>query len=202
MKRKSCRFPLVLYSGRVGIPALDFLKCIQMIIKMNSRFLLGMLCLIGVAFMPVKASAAKIAYVDARVLIDEAPQGKYEARMLEQEFSERSRDLKAKIELFNTKEAEFQKNAVLLSSEEINEQTEELRELQRTLQREQQNYNEDYTRSRNKGLARLEKLISEVIIEIAQREKIDLVLQQAVYASREIDLTDKILEELSEIYSQ
>ena len=55
-----------------------------MIIKMNSRFLLGMLCLIGVAFMPVKASAAKIAYVDARVLIDEAPQGKYEVSILEQ----------------------------------------------------------------------------------------------------------------------
>ena len=161
-----------------------------------------MFCLIGVALLPVKATAAKIAYVDARVLIDEAPQGKYEARMLEQEFSERNRDLKAKIELFNTREAEFQKNAVLLSSEEINERTEELRELQRTLQREQQNYNEDYTRSRNKGLARLEKLISEVIVEIAQREKIDLVLQQAVYASREIDLTDEILEQLNTNYSQ
>ncbi len=173
-----------------------------MMIKKSGRFLLGMFCLIGVALLPVKATAAKIAYVDARVLIDKAPQGKYEARMLEQEFSERNRDLKAKIELFNTREAEFQKNAVLLSSEEINERTEELRELQRTLQRDQQNYNEDYTRSRNKGLARLEKLISEVIIEIAQREKIDLVLQQAVYASREIDLTDKILEQLSKIYSQ
>ena len=171
-------------------------------IKKNGRFLLGMFCLIGVALLPVKATAAKIAYVDARVLIDEAPQGKYEARMLEQEFSERNRDLKAKIELFNTREAEFQKNAVLLSSEEINERTEELRELQRTLQREQQIYNEDYTRSRNKGLARLEKLISEVIVEIAQREKIDLVLQQAVYASREIDLTDKILEQLNKNYSQ
>ena len=171
-------------------------------IKKNGRVLLGMFCLIGVALLPVNASAAKIAYVDARVLIDEAPQGKYEARMLEQEFSERNRNLKAKIELFNTREAEFQKNAVLLSSEEINERTEELRELQRTLQREQQNYNEDYTRSRNKGLVRLEKLISEVIVEIAQREKIDLVLQQAVYASQEIDLTDKILEHLNTNYSQ
>ncbi len=173
-----------------------------MIIKMNNRFSLGVLCLIGVAFMPVEASAAKIAYVDARVLIDEAPQGKYEVSILEQEFSERNRDLKAKVELFNTREAELKKNAVLLSSEEVEERTAELRDLQITLQREQQIYNEDYARSRNKGLARLEKLISEVIVEIAQREKIDLVVQQAVYASREIDLTGKILEQLNKNFSQ
>ncbi len=173
-----------------------------MVMKMNSRFLLGMLCLIGVSFMPVKASAIKIAYVDARVLIDEAPQGKYEVSILEQEFSERNRDLKAKIELFNTREAELKKNAVLLSSEEIEERTAELRDLQITLQREQQIYNEDYARSRNRGLARLEKLISEVIVEIAQREKIDLVVQQAVYASRDINLTGKILEQLKENFSQ
>jgi len=170
--------------------------------KMNNRFLLGVLCLIGVAFMPVQASAAKIAYVDARALIDEAPQGKYEVRILEQEFSARNRDLKAKVELFNSKEAELKKNAVLLSSEEIEEKTNELRDLQISLQREQQIYNEDYTRSRNRGLARLEKLISEVIVEIAQQEKIDLVVQQAVYASREIDLTGKILEQLKENFSQ
>ena len=173
-----------------------------MIIKINSGFLLGMLCLVGVALAPVKASAAKIAYVDARALIDEAPQGKYEVSILEQEFSERNRDLKAKIELFNTREAELQKNAVLLSREELDKRTTELRDLQRTLQREQQIYNEDYTRSRNKGLARLEKLISEVIVEIAEREEIDLVVQQAVYASREIDLTGKILEQLNENFSQ
>ncbi len=163
---------------------------------------MGVLCLSGVAFMPVQASAAEIAYVDARVLIDEAPQGKYEFRILEQEYSARNRDLKAKIELFNTKEAELKKNAVLLSSEEIEEQTAQLRDLQITLQREQQIYNEDYSRSRNRGLARLEKLISEVIVEIAQQEKIDLVVQQAVYASQEIDLTGKVLERLKENFSQ
>ncbi len=173
-----------------------------MVMKMNNRFLLGVLCLIGVAFMPAHAGAAKIAYVDARVLIDEAPQGKYEVRILEQEFSARNRDLKAKVELFNSKEAELKKNAVVLSSEEIEERTAELRDLQITLQREQQIYNEDYTRSRNRGLARLEKLISEVIVEIAQREKIDLVVQQAVYASGEIDLTGKILEQLKENFSE
>lgn len=181
---------------------LDYIGYVQMSIKKNNGFLLGMLLLTLAGFLPVEAKAEKIAYVDARQLIDKAPQGKDEIKILEQSFGERNRDLKAKIELFNTKEAELQKNAVLLSAEELNERTTELSDLQRTLQREQQAYNEDYALSRNKGLARLEKLISDVIIEIAKREKVDLVVQQAVYASRDIDLTGKVLEQLEKNYSQ
>ena len=154
------------------------------------------LMLVAVFVLPTMAQGETIAYVDARRLIDEAPQGKDEIKLLEEKYSERNRELKSKIEGFNQKESELQKNAVILSSEELEEKTNELRELQRTLQREQQVYNEDYARDRNQGLARLEKLISEVIIEIAKRDKIDLVLQQAVYASNNIDLTGKVLEEL------
>ncbi len=150
--------------------------------------------------LPTQIQAETLAYVDARRLIDEAPQGKDEIKILEENFSERNRELKGKIEQYNAQEAELQKNAVLLAAEELQEKSNELREFQRTLQREQQNYNEDYARNRNQGLALIEKLISEVIIDLAKREKIDLVVQQAVYASPEIDLTDRVLEELKSRY--
>ena len=168
---------------------------------MKYKFLSGV-ALLFIVTLSTPLFAAEIAYVDARRLIDEAPQGKDEIKVLEETFSERNRELKAKIELFQSQEEELKKNSVLLSSEEMEQKTNELRELQRELQREQQNFNEDYARDRNKGLARLEKLISEVIIEIAKKEKIDLVLQQAVYASHDIDLTGKVLEELQRIYQQ
>ena len=158
--------------------------------------------LVALLLLPLPSWAVEIAYVDARRLIEEAPQGQDEVEKLEAEFSERGRELQAKIDLFTTNEKELQKNAVTMSSEELEERTNELLDMQRLLQREQQVYNEDYTRSRNQGLARLEQLISVVIIDVAKREKIDLVLQQAVYASRDIDLTGKVLEELDKRYRQ
>ena len=151
---------------------------------------------------PVQSYAEKMAYVDARRLIDEAPQGKEEIKSLEEAFGDRNRDLKANIEDFEFREAELQKNAVLMSSDELKVKTDELRELRRSLQREQQIYNEDYTRSRNQGLAKLEQLISEVIIELSIRKELDLVLQQAVYASKKIDITDEVLEELKKLHEQ
>lgn len=158
--------------------------------------------LVALLLLPLPSHAVEIAYVDARRLIEEAPQGRDEVEKLEAEFSERGRELQAKIDLFTTHEKDLQKNAVTMSSEELEERTNELLDMQRALQREQQVYNEDYTRSRNQGLARLEQLISIVIIDVAKREKIDLVLQQAVYASRDIDLTGKVLEELDRRYRQ
>ena len=77
-----------------------------------------------------------------------------------------------------------------------------LRERQVRLKREQQNYNEDYARARNESLARLEKLISDVIIELAKEENIGLVVQQAVYASPDIDLTNQVLERLQKMHGQ
>jgi outer membrane protein len=168
--------------------------------NMILKFTRLVLVLVSLALFPIQSLAEKLAYVDARRLIDEAPQGKDEIRILEENFSERNRELKGKIEQYNAQEAELQKNAVLLPADELQQKSNELRELQRTLQREQQNYNEDYARNRNQGLARLEKLISEVIIELAMQEKIDLVVQQAVYASPEIDFTDRVLEELKSRY--
>ena len=148
------------------------------------------------------AAAQTLAYVDARRLIDEAPQGQAELRALEERFSERGRELKGQVEQFKAEEAELQKNAVLMSAEELEEKTRLLRDRQIRLNREQQNYNEDYARARRESLAKLEKLISKIIIELAKEQKIDLVVQQAVYASHEIDLTGKVLERLRQSHAQ
>ena len=170
--------------------------------KTTSALALQLLCLTMFVALPMQVQAEKLAYVDGRRLLDETHQSKDELRILEQNFSERNRELKEKIESFKAQEAELQKNAVLLSAEELRDKADALRGLQRTLQHEQQDYNEDYARSRNQVLARLEKLIFAVIIELAEQENIDLVVQQAVYASHDIDLTDRVLEELKKRYQQ
>ena len=164
------------------------------------RVALQLFCLTMLISLPIQVQAEKLAYVDARRLINEAPQGKDELRDLEENFSERNRELQGKIESFKAQEAELQKNALTISDEDRQNKTNKLINIQRTLQREQDDYNEDYERSRNQGLARLEKLISAVIIELAKQENIDLVVQQVVYASDKINFTDQVLKELQKLH--
>ncbi|MEM7194405.1 MAG: OmpH family outer membrane protein [Pseudomonadota bacterium] len=146
--------------------------------------------------------AANLAYVDARRLVEEAPQGKDQAQELEEAFSERSRELRGKIDQFREEEANLEKNAMLMSAEDRDAKTRELRELQRELRRDQQAFNEEYAARRNEGLQKLERTISEVVIQVSEQGGYDLVVQQAVYASKEIDITDLVLKELERIYSQ
>lgn len=142
------------------------------------------------------ALAEKIGYVDARRLIEESPQGQTELAALDQEFSVRSREIKGKFDLFKSREAELEKNAVLMAPEEAEVKAEELRVLQRELKRDQRDYNEEYNARRNKSLGELQKIISEAVIFVAQRDKYDLIVQQAVFASDSVNLTETVLEEL------
>ncbi len=164
----------------------------QKLFRLNKLilFFLGTLLFSGVAL------AEKIGYVDARRLIEESPQGQTELAALEQEFSARNREIKGKFDLFKSREAELEKNAVLMAPEEAEEKAEELRVLQRELKRDQRDYNEEYNARRNKSLAELQKIISEIVIFVAKRDKYDLIVQQAVFASDAVNLTETVLEEL------
>ncbi len=140
--------------------------------------------------------AEKIGYVDVRRLIDESPQGLVELNKLEADFAQRNREIQGRIDVFEAKRAELEKNAMLMSEEEAARANQELEQMQRTLRREQRDYNEEYNESRNRSLAVLQKIISDAVIHVARRDDFDLVFQQAVYISDRIDITERVLKEL------
>ena len=160
------------------------------------------LILLSVMLLPGHADAAGIGYVNAGRLIDESPQGLDQYKKLEAEFAERKRELRGRIDLFKAREDELEKESVLLTAEQLENKADGLRAEQTQLRRAEREYSEDYLRRRNQGLSKLEKVISEAVIAVAKREKLDAVFQQAAYASPEIDLTDKVLDELKKRYQK
>ena len=169
---------------------------------MKSIFRLIFILCIGMLALPTQLMAQSIAYVDALRLIDESPQGKAELQKLEEEFGIRRQDLQRRLDNWLAEEDNLKKNSLLMTSEEVDAKLQELSDLQRSLRREQEIYNNDYSRSRNQGIAKLEKMITEVIFQVAQEQDIDLVLQQVVYASSDINLTDTVLEELERMFEE
>lgn len=140
--------------------------------------------------------APTIGYVDVPRLIVEAPQGQDKLKKLEAEFAERRREFKAKAELFAAEKTKLEQASLEMDEAERASATRKLRDLQLDARRTQREYNEDYARRRGEELGELEKVLTAAIIHIAEREKFDLVLQQAIYASAKIDLTAEVLDEL------
>ena len=65
-------------------------------------------------------------------------------------------------------------------------------------QRMQREYREDLNMRRNQELAALFERADKVIKQIADAEKYDLILQEAVYRSPRIDITDRVLKALAD----
>ncbi len=148
------------------------------------------------------AIAGGLGYIDDRRLIEQSPQGRAILKELAGEFAERARELKGRFDRFQARQQDLEKNSVLMKPEELRNKADDLQELQRQLQRAQREYNEDYARRRTQRLSRLNKVITDVIIAVAKREKIDIVFQRAVYANPDIDMTARVLDELKKQYEK
>lgn len=143
------------------------------------------------------AQDLKIGYVNAIKVIEEAPQGEAALKKLETEFGPRDKQLVAKQAQIKQIEDELEKNALLLKDPERRTKEHEIVVLKRDLRRETQEFREDYNLRRNEELAALQKIVHNAIIEIAKQEGYDLILHEGtIYASKKVDLTDKILKKL------
>lgn len=142
------------------------------------------------------AQAEKIGYVNAVKLVETAPQGKKALQELEDEFSERERSVVALRDEAVALEQSITKNSLLLKKSEKDEKTKKLLELQRRLQREQRELSEDFNLRRNEELAKLQKVVTKAVIEVAKTQGYDIIFQQAVWFKPDIDMTQAVLDYL------
>ena len=96
-------------------------------------------------------------------------------------------------------EAELEKNILVMDATSAQARQRDIENHKRRLARSQQEAREDYNLRRNEELAKLQALVREVIVEIARAGAFDLVVEQAVYVSDAINITDLVLERLAEL---
>ncbi len=151
------------------------------------------------SLMPVPglhAQEIKVGYVDADKILEESPQSKAAIQNLESEFRPREKELLNLRDRITQAESEIDKNSLVMSDEDRDKRTRELIDMRRKLKREQQELREDYNLRRNQELGKLQQVVSDKIIEIAKDEGFDIIFQQAVWASKRIDITDQVLKKL------
>jgi outer membrane protein len=139
----------------------------------------------------------RIGFVNAERIIRESVPAKAAQQKIEQEFSKRDKDLQEMAMRLKSMVDKFDKDAPLLSDGERMKRQRELADLDKDFQRKQRELREDFNQRRNEELAAVNDRITKVIKHIAEAEKYDIVLQEAVYFSPRIDITDKVLKALN-----
>jgi len=152
------------------------------------------------AFVIAAAGAAdfKIGYVDVERIRRESAPAERASKQLEKEFAPRAQEMQRRESEIKSLQALLEKDSMTMSETERRTKEQELSRASVDFQRMQREYREDLNMRRNQELAALFERADKVIKQIADAEKYDLILQEAVYRSPRIDLTDRVLKALSD----
>lgn len=144
-----------------------------------------------------QAQELKLGYVNSeRILRDSAP-ARAAAQKLETEFAKRDRELQDMGQKLKAAAERFEKEAPVLAEAERNKRQRELAEMDRELQRRQREFREDLNQRRNEELQALLDRAQRIVRQIAEQEKFDLIVQDAVFFSPRVDITEKVLRALN-----
>jgi len=144
------------------------------------------------------AAEMKIGFVNTERVFREAAPAKRAQQVLEREFSARNSEL-AKIEKQGRDlTSELERDTGTLTEAQRREKERQLADISRNFQRIQREIREDLNLRRNEELARVQERATRIINQIAEQEKFDLIIQEAVFASSRIDITDKVIKALGD----
>jgi len=144
-------------------------------------------------------STFKIGFVDPVRLIEQAPQGATAFAALADEFRAREEELNGHHGQIQAMETDLEKNILVMDATSAQARQREIENLKRRLARDQQELREDFNLRRNEELAKLQALVREVIVELARAGEYDLIVEQAVYVSDAVNITDLVLDRLAEL---
>jgi outer membrane protein len=147
--------------------------------------------------MPVSAQELKIGYVNSERVLREANPAKAAQTRLEAEFSKREKELTDVGNRLKSSADKLDKDAPTLSEAERNRRQRDLVEQDRDLQRKRREFQEDLTQRKNEELSTVVERANRVIKQIYESEKYDVILQEVVFASKRVDITDKVIAALN-----
>lgn len=144
------------------------------------------------------SETVKIGYVNTQRIFRDAPTAVKAAKKLESEFSKRDQDLQRMAKQIQSLQESLEKNAVTMVETERRAKEKDLNELTREFQRKQREFREDLNLRQNEENAAIIEKANKAIKQLAESEKYDLIVQDVVWVSPKLDVTDKIIKALSE----
>jgi outer membrane protein len=143
-------------------------------------------------------SEIKVGFVNGQRVVNESPQAAKAKKKLEKEFEKRDQDLQKMAKQLQALQENLEKNGLTMSETDRRVKERELNETNRDFQRRQREFREDINLRQNEEMAVIYERVNRIIKQVAESEKYDLILQEAVFVSPRIDLTDKVIKALQE----
>jgi len=148
---------------------------------------------------PIQADSIKIGVVNTEKILRESTPALKAQQKIDQEFIPRDTEIKDMAKQAKTLQDKLEKKGATMNDADRRELERELANLSRNFQRSQRQMREDLTARQNEEYGVILELTDKAIKHIAEKENYDLILQlqDSVFRSQRIDITDRVIEVLN-----
>lgn len=140
-----------------------------------------------------QAQESRVGFVRTDRVLKESNPAKTAQVKLQQEFSKREKEIVDLSTQLKTAADKLQADAPTLAESQKLVRQRQLTDLDRDVQRKRVALQEDLNARKNEQLQTILASANKAVKQVAEAEKLDLVLQDAVYANPKLDITDKII---------
>ena len=138
-------------------------------------------------------AVARIGFVNTERVMREVAPAQQAQKRLKVEIDKRDQEMRGLVAQMKRLELALEKNSAALSETERRARQREFAELNRDFERKKQEYAEELALRRNEAVAQVLEQANRAIRRVAEQDNLDVVFQEAAYASQRIDITEKVI---------
>lgn len=154
---------------------------------------LVMAAALAVMSLSVSAQSLRIGYVNLERILRDSTSAKAAQTKLEKEFASREKEIQNLAAQLKSASEKFEREAPTLAEGQRTTRQRQLIDQDREFQRKQREFQEDLNLRKNEELQGVLERANRVIRQIAEADKYDLIVQEAVYINPKHDITDKVI---------
>ena len=158
---------------------------------------LSLAVLLGAMAVSAQAQEFKAGFVNTDRIFREATAAKAAQTKLEQEFSKREKELVDKGNALKSASEKFEREAPTMAESQRISRQRQLVDQDRDFQTKRREFQEDLNSRKQEELQQILDRANRVVKQVAEAEKYDVILQEAVYVNPKLDITDKVIKALN-----
>lgn len=147
------------------------------------------------------AEEIKLGVVNIAYVLKHAPQAADARKNLEAEFAPRETQILSLEKNLKTETEKLSKDGAIMSPAGRKQLERKILNLKRDIKRAKEEFTEDLNIRRNDELNKLQKVVNNAIVTLAEEDKFDVIFgDNVMYANKRSDITKKVLLTLAELF--
>jgi outer membrane protein len=157
----------------------------------------AMVATMMLASVSVFAEGTKIAFINTTQVVELIPQAQTVRETLQKEFAPTDNELSAKQKKIVDMDEMLKRDGAIMSATEKRKLEREIQLLKEAFISEREAFSKTLTQRRNEELKKMQQQIAQVVVEIAQEQGYDMVIESGVvFAVTEVNISRQVIERL------